>query len=92
MWCVYILYCDKKRYYVGLTSNIINRLYQHKKGFSKYTKRFNEIELIYYEKYSDYRRALRRERQIKGWTKAKKIALINGESHLLRRLSRSSIN
>lgn len=73
MWMVYLLLCDQKIIYTGITSDLKNRLRQHKNGQSKFTKRFNKIELIYTEKFIEKTEAAKREKEIKGWSKKKKI-------------------
>ena len=57
---------------------------------SKYTKILNQIELVYYEEYKTANEAKKREKQLKGWTSAKKKALINNNKDLLINLSRSA--
>ena len=89
MWYVYILLCDQKTYYVGLTSNITNRLRSHKMKENIATKKFSDLVLIYTEEYKTRKEAERRESQIKKWTKAKKKALIEGDIELLKKLSKS---
>ena len=64
MWYVYI--CDKQgKFYTGITTNVPHRMSQHK------------AKLLYYEECDGKHAAAKRERQIKGWTRAKKLALIN---------------
>ena len=89
MWTVYILLCDQKTYYVGLTSNVKYRLKSHRKKKNIATKEFSDLILIYTEKYNTRKEAGKRESQIKKWTKAKKKALIEGDIELLRKLSKS---
>ena len=86
---IYILLCDEKAFYVGLTSNIQNRLISHKSGYNIGTKKFSHIKLKYTEKYSSRRLAEKREKQLKGWSRAKKNALIEGNIELLKHLSKS---
>lgn len=63
--------------YVGVTSNLQRRLYEHKTGaVDGFTKRYNVHKLVYYESTSDIRDAIAREKQIKGWTRAKKNELV----------------
>ncbi len=88
MWYVYILFCDNKSYYVGMTDNLDRRIDQHKKGKSFYTKQFSDIQLVYSEKQSSKAAAEKRELQIKKWSVAKKKALINGDLELLKKLSK----
>ena len=78
MWYVYILLCDNKTYYVGMSYDVEKRLKEHRNGLSKFTKQFTDIKLLYKEKsYSKYQ-AAQREKQIKGWSRSKKQRLING--------------
>ena len=63
--------------YVGVTNNIIRRVYEHKnKLIEGYTKRYNLKKLVYYEEYSDIEKAILREKQIKGITRERKNCLI----------------
>jgi len=73
MWCVYILLCDEKKFYVGITNDLKNRLRQHRNGQSTYTKQFSEIKLVYKEEFEDRDGAVKREKEIKGWSKKKKV-------------------
>ncbi|MBI2591159.1 MAG: GIY-YIG nuclease family protein [Candidatus Brennerbacteria bacterium] len=88
-WVVYILFCDQKTFYIGITSNLNKRLKEHKSGYSSYTKKFSEIKLVYQEKYPKKSIAEKRENQLKGWSIAKKKALIAGNKDLLIKLSKS---
>lgn len=89
MYYVYILKCDQISFYVGLTLDLERRLSQHKHKMSFHTKRYKSIQLVYSEKISDKLSAEKREKQIKGWSRAKKVALINGNVELLGKLSQS---
>ncbi len=63
--------------YVGVTNDLQRRVYHHKhKLIEGFTSRYNITMLVYYEETSDVRTAIEREKQIKGWLRAKKIALI----------------
>ncbi len=64
--------------YVGMTSDVIRRIIQHKTGAyeNAFTKRYNFDKLVYFEDAPGRSAAAKRERQIKGWTRSKKIALI----------------
>lgn len=88
MWYVYILFCDNKIYYVGMTDDLKRRINQHKKGESFYTKQFSDIQLVYSERQLSKMEAEKRELQIKKWSVAKKKALINGDLKLLKKLSK----
>ena len=88
-WSIYILFCDQKTYYVGITEDVERRLKQHQRKESFWTKKFSDIKLVYKEKYPIRAQAERREIQLKKWSAAKKNALINGNKELLKELSKS---
>lgn len=77
-WFVYLLLCDKKTFYVGITNNIENRLTQHNNKKSKHTKKFLNIQLVYCEEYKTKNESILREKQLKGWSHAKKQMLVDG--------------
>jgi putative endonuclease len=89
MWTVYILLCDQKTYYIGLTSNLQNRLRSHNAKENIATKKFSDLRVVYAEKHKTRKEAERREIQLKKWSRAKKRALIEGNLELLRKLSKS---
>ena len=63
--------------YTGVTNDLKRRAYEHKGKLAKgFTKKYNIIKLVYYEAASDVQAAINREKQIKGWLRRKKIALI----------------
>lgn len=88
-WFIYILLCDEKTFYVGLTSSIKNRLLSHTSSYNIGTKKFSHIKLVYTEKFPIRKSAEKREKQLKGWSRAKKKALIEGNIQSLRKLSKS---
>jgi putative endonuclease len=74
---VYIMTNATRTIYIGVTNNLYRRVYEHKeKRVPGFTKRYNIDYLVYVESTSDVIAAITREKQIKGWTRAKKIALI----------------
>ncbi|MGA8220283.1 MAG: GIY-YIG nuclease family protein [Candidatus Acidiferrales bacterium] len=74
---VYILASKSGVLYTGVTSNLDLRTVQHRLKMTEgFTKEFNVTRLVYYERFGDIRQAIAREKQIKGWLRAKKIALI----------------
>jgi predicted GIY-YIG superfamily endonuclease len=77
-------------YYVGSTNNVERRLLEHQTKQSKFTHKFSDIKLVYQEKLDLKEKALKREIQIKGWSIAKKKALVDGKIELLKQLSRST--
>ena len=78
-WFVYLLLCDEKTFYVGITTDVKNRLYLHKTKQSFFTKKFSQIKIVYCEKYTTEKDAVNREKQLKGWSRAKKQMLIDGK-------------
>ena len=86
---VYILKCSDGSYYTGSTSNLEKRISEHQNGLIKgYTSKRLPIELVFSEYFDDVYNSLTAERQIKGWTRAKKEALINGDFELLKVLAK----
>ena len=65
--------------YVGVTSDLKRRMAQHRAGVhpSSFTRRYNIDRLVYFEETNDIRFAIAREKQIKRWSRAKKVALID---------------
>ena len=77
-----------RRLYVGVTSRLLGRVYQHKhKLLGGFTAKYNINRLVYYEQTSDVWAALRREKEIKGWRREKKIKLIESMNPEWRDLS-----
>lgn len=63
--------------YVGVTNNLVRRVYEHKnKLFKGFSSKYNISKLIYFEDYKDINRAIEREKQIKGWLRKRKLELI----------------
>ena len=78
----------KRTLYTGVTNNLYRRVYEHKeKLVPGFTKRYNIDYLVYIECTSDVVAAITREKQIKGWTRAKKISLIESSNPEWRDLS-----
>lgn len=74
---VYILTNASQTLYVGVTGNLARRMFQHKaKRIKGFTKRYNIDRLVYLESFWDVHEAIRREKQIKGWRRSKRIELI----------------
>ncbi|MDD3713159.1 MAG: GIY-YIG nuclease family protein [Candidatus Izemoplasmatales bacterium] len=85
---VYIMTNGKRTLYTGVTNNLYRRVYEHKeKLVPGFTKRYNIDYLVYIECTSDVVAAITREKQIKGWTRAKKISLIESSNPEWRDLS-----
>jgi len=74
---VYIMSNKSGTLYTGVTSNIQQRIYQHKKKLVPgFTAKYNINKLVYYETTGDVNSAIAREKQIKGWLRSKKVSLI----------------
>ncbi|KKR57925.1 MAG: Excinuclease ABC subunit C, partial [Candidatus Curtissbacteria bacterium GW2011_GWB1_40_28] len=74
---VYILRNRSGNFYIGVTSNLIKRVWEHKNKLARgFTQKYNIDILIYYEVYDDPQTAITREKQLKNWSRKKKIALI----------------
>lgn len=74
---VYFMSNESKMLYVGVTNNLQYRVAQHKKKLvAGFTSRYNFFKLVYFEEFRDVRDAIAREKEIKGWRRAKKVALI----------------
>jgi len=76
---VYILASTSRELYVGVTSNLARRVLQHRTGVSPggYTANHSATSLVYCETTDDVLAAIRREKQLKGWTRRKKLDLID---------------
>jgi len=89
MYTVYILRTSKNTLYIGQTNNLERRIKLHKEKSpysAKYLRYFSSFHLVYTEQYKSRAEAMRREIQLKKWTRAKKEALISGDKQLLRQL------
>ena len=74
---VYILSSRSRTLYTGATNNLARRISEHREGLIPgFTSRYRIHRLVYFERYKNVRRAIAREKQIKGWLRAKKVALI----------------
>lgn len=74
---VYILSSLSRTLYIGMTNDLERRIHEHKNGLvPSFTAKYNVNRLVYYEEFPDPNEATARERQLKGWNRAKKIALI----------------
>ena len=86
----YILECANGQYYVGSTTDLEKRLMEHQAGMGgKFTSKHLPVKLVYKEEYMSISQAFQRERQLHGWSRAKKEALINGQFEKLPELSLS---
>ena len=79
MYFVYILTnWDDSVLYIGVTSNLPRRLYEHRNGLvDGFTKKYNVHKLVYFEETSDVYAAISRKKQLKKWRRAKKNELVS---------------
>jgi putative endonuclease len=86
---VYILKCADNSYYTGVTNNLDRRMYEHSNSFNpnSYTSKRLPFELVFYHVFYSPMQAISFEKQIKGWSRKKKEALINGNWELLHGLA-----
>jgi putative endonuclease len=82
---VYILLCADGSYYAGLTrKEVETRVSEHNLGINAdYTSRRRPVKLVWSERFERLTEAIAMERQIKGWSRAKKVALIRGDYNAL---------
>ena len=89
-WFVYILRCVNDSYYIGHSLNPSARLSRHKDGTgAQHTATYQPNGILYHERFDTEAEAVRRERQLKRWSRAKKEALITGNKVRLHELSKS---
>jgi putative endonuclease len=85
---MYILKCSDESYYTGSTWNLEKRLAEHQAGLgAKHTCKRLPVELVYFEESERVEDAYRREKQIQGWSRKKKEALMAGDTNALHQLA-----
>ena len=91
IYYVYIVECKDWSYYIGITNDLEKWLWDHNTGQDEnsYTYSHRPVELKYFETFIDVNRAIAREKQIKGWSRKKKQALIAQNFDKLKELSKS---
>src|SRR5690242_17095021 len=78
---VYIMASASRVLYIGVTNNLMRRVFEHKnKLIDGFTQRYNVNRLVYFEECGDILNAIEYEKKLKGWTRAKKIALIESSN------------
>ena len=90
MYFVYLLTnWDDSVLYIGVTSNLPRRLYEHRNGLADgFTKKYNVHKLVYFEQTNDVYSALSREKQLKKWSRKKKNDLVQSTNPTWRDLSK----
>jgi len=77
MWYVYMLLCNDKSFYTGSSNDPEKRFLDHKNGKgARYTRIHKPLKIIYTEELPDKSASLKRENQIKGWSRVKKIKIL----------------
>lgn len=91
LYYLYILKCSDSSYYTGVTNNLEKRFAEHQSGDDpkSYVFKRRPLELVWSECYNDINQAIEKEKQIKGWTRAKKEALIKDDYDSLVELSKN---
>ncbi|MEO8239457.1 MAG: GIY-YIG nuclease family protein [Flavobacterium sp.] len=89
LYYVYILKCSDNSYYTGMSNNIDRRLNEHNFGLNKECYTFNKrpLELVFCTDFNDVNQAILFEKQVKGWSRKKKEAIINDKWEDLEKLS-----
>jgi putative endonuclease len=87
---VYILECSNGMFYTGSTIDLARRFKEHQEGLgANFTKKYLPIKLVYVEIFDRIDTAFYREKQIQGWSRKKKMALINNQKDQLPELSKN---
>lgn len=86
---VYIVKCSDNSYYTGITNDIDRRINEHNDGIKpdSYTYTRRPVELVFNYEFNDVEQAILFEKQVKGWSRKKKEAIINDNWELLPQLS-----
>ena len=85
---VYIVASDHRTLYTGVTSDLGKRVFEHRHGITKgFTKKYNVHRLVYFEEMDNPLSAITREKQIKSWSRQKKVTLIESRNPDWRDLS-----
>ena len=92
MYYVYILRCCDGSFYTGYTHDLAQRMQEHHNptNYSSYTATRLPVQLIWSQSFPNKWQALKVERQLKGWSRKKKIAMMNGNWDLVKWLSKNS--
>src|SRR5829696_3548337 len=90
---MYVLKCNDGLYYTGITNDVDRRLYEHNEGLipTCFTFKRRPVALKFFEHYTEVTQAIQREKQLKGWSRAKKEALFIQDFDSLKELARCSV-
>jgi putative endonuclease len=88
-YCTYIMASRSHTLYVGVSGNLLRRVFEHKwREHDGFTARYNCDRLVWFERRADVHKAIAREKELKGWRREKKIALIESANPTWADLSR----
>jgi putative endonuclease len=77
VYFAYLMASRSRTLYVGVTGDMSRRAFQHKrKRYGGFTARYNCDRLVWFQSFSEISEAIQREKELKGWTRAKKVALV----------------
>lgn len=87
-YCVYIMSNASRTLYVGVTNDLVRRVWEHKEKVKPgFTKRYNVTQLVYYEEAAHPQVAIAREKELKSWLRARKVALVSEQNPAWRDLA-----
>lgn len=88
---IYIVKCLDNSYYTGMTNNLTRRIDEHNEGNNpeSYTYTRRPVELVFYSEFNEVEQAIAFEKQVKGWSRKKKEAIINDNWETLPELSKN---
>ena len=91
IYWVYILRCADGSYYTGITGDLESRILKHQSGHNpeSYTHKRRPVELVFSTEFNNVEQAIVFEKQVKGWSRKKKEAIINEQWQLLPELSKN---
>jgi putative endonuclease len=94
LYYIYILECSDDSFYTGMTNNLNKRFIEHQTGQNRdsYTYSRRPVKLVFYAEFTDVNLAIASEKQIKKWSRKKKLALINNEFEKLPNLAKKIFN
>lgn len=81
VYFAYIMASKSRTLYVGVTSDLVRRTFQHKQKMHEgFSARYNCTRLVWFQRFTEVSEAIQREKEMKGWTRNKKIALIQSSN------------
>lgn len=88
---IYIVKCLDNSYYTGMTNNLTRRIDEHNEGNNpeSYTYTRRPVKLVFYSEFNEVEQAIAFEKQVKGWSRKKKEAIINDNWEILPDLSKN---